>query len=396
MNKKYSPSITQISDISNFTINNQSNNNTLSILSTQSKCNNEHNIKNQKQNFNYQMKSYCISKNNKKDLFLDEDDIKNNENFKIFLNTLLNKKEFKSGFVNNTNNDITLYEDNSNIHSNKKFLLKKLSKKNNKYKNEILNSKSTSTNKERYISNSFRDNQIKNNSKTNNDFVPFQNELKNFLTPVPKIDKKQIRYDKDNKFNKNNDLQNNKEKKNIGVDCRIYEYFDYKNKRNKNKEEITKLAQTFSLKEFDGRMINKLYLTSKNKKNKKSKNNSFHYIKKYIPDNQIPKITFFSRNNDLKEKEIKNKISTMKANAFHFLKDKSQNISCKNCYTYYYKRKKDLNTIINRNRNRNNILLNQMFNPKSKFKLFYGNDRNLMPYIINFPNKKEIKSKLEN
>ena len=405
MNKQNSESKTQASETSIGTKNYLSFN-TLSIISSQSKYNIEQDIKNLNQKPIYQLNSNFISKNNKKDLFLDEDDIKNNENFKIFLDNLLTKEESKSEFVYKNNNIITLNDDNSSIHSNKKFFLRKLSKKNNKYKTKIMNDNSNQ--KDGYISYSLRDNKIKNKSRINNDFFPFQYKLKYFLSYVPKKDKKQINDSIENKCNKNIYLYNNNfeinnnflkflntEKKNIGIDCRTYEYFDHKNKRNKNKDEMKNLTQTFSLKEFDGRMLNKLYKSKKTNIKKKNKNNSFGYMKKLIPDYKIPRIIFFSRNNEMKEKKIENKINTIKENAIRFLKDKSQNnLFSKNSYTYYFKEKTDLNL----NNNSNNILLNQIYNAKSKYKLIYGNERNIIPYLRNFGKnyKKEIKKSKTN
>ena len=83
-NNKYSPSYSQANEISYKTIN-YPNINTLSSIQNQNKQKLEKNTIDECQKLLYQLTNYRPSMNNKKDFFFDEDDIKNNKNFQIFL-----------------------------------------------------------------------------------------------------------------------------------------------------------------------------------------------------------------------------------------------------------------------------------------------------------------------
>lgn len=405
MDKIISPKNMQINEALYRTIN-YPNINTIPINSIQ----NTSNItKNQKTSCCFHLSAHPPSINNKKNYFLDEDNTKNNENFKIFMDNLLSKDE-ASTILENKN---IFNNDKSCIHSNRKFFLKKLNKKMNKY--NINNNK---IKKEEDIYYSFQDNKIKNQSspKINNDFFHIQYKLKNFLSSVPKKSRKNIIYNKDyknisNNINIINDLDiNNKvldstnnilqsfntEKKNIGINCKISDYFLKSKKRNIN-DNMRQLAQTFSFKEFDGRMLNKIGEIDKiGKKTKKykNKNHSFNHIKKGIPPSIIPKIIYFSRNNTKRDKEAEHKLNTMKENVFHFLKDKSQNnIISKNCYNNTnYNEKTELNY-----NNQNKYLSKKFNNPIEKYRLIYSKEGkgkgNIMPFLKLFEKnyKKKIK-----
>ena len=140
------------------------------------------------------------------------------------------------------------------------------------------------------------------------------------------------------------------DKKEYGINCKINDFLFDKDKNKKkgntnkkirnNVDYLNKLTQTFSLKEFDGKMLNELIQienTEKSKKikNKNNKNNSFNQIRKYNSSYKIPNIIFHSRNNniDKKEKENKLKLMTMKEKVILFLKDKAQfNLTEKNTH----------------------------------------------------------------
>ena len=384
----------QINEVSYRTINYPT---TIPIISTQNRFNINNNMKN---SILFHFKTHRPSINNKKDFFFDEDDTKNNENFKIFMDNLLNKDE--SSTTLDTKN--FLNSDNSCIHSNKQFFLKKINQKNNKYdikKNLFI--------KEDDIYYSFQDNKLKNKSSTkiNNDFFQFQYKLKYFLSSVPKKCRKHLIYNKDCKYNNdlefnnyydstNNFLQSfNTEKKNIGINCKMSDYF-LKNKKTFINDNISKLAQTFSLKEIDGKTLNNIEtenIEKKYKKYKKYKNNSFNHIKKCIPENKIPKIIFFSRNNDKKDKETKHKLNTLKEKAYHFLKDKSTySLISKNSYKTNFNEKTELTNY------NNNYFSKNSNSPINKLKLIYSNERNIMPFLKIFEKnyKKKMKKKKMN
>ena len=392
---KYSPSITQTNETSYRTIN-YPNINTLSFI--QSKNNNK-TEKNQKSNCQklFQLNSHRSTINNNKNNLFDEDDTKNNENFVTFLDNLLNKED-SSKYLKTANFP---NEDNSSIHSKKNFFLKKINTKN------IKNSSINNNKKEEDIYYSFRDNKIKNksSSKINNDYLPFQYRLQNFMVSIPKKSRQQIILNNINNNNidfKNNILQNyNTEKKSIGINCQISDFYLNKQKNDNEDEDIIKLGQNYSLKQIDGTILTKFEnLVKSDKKPKKSNNRKkpLNHILKYFPDNNIPKIIFYSRNKVIRDKETEHKLNTMKENVIHFLKDKSN----------YSLTKKHSNTNNFRNINEKNYLnknltIGNIFpfktsnNPFFIFKLFYGNEKNLISYLKNFDRnykKKMNKKKL--
>lgn len=394
MDNKFSLSITPTNEASYKAIN-YPNINSLSIISSKNKDRIENKTS---QKLLFELCNQNSSMNNKKEFLIDEDDTKNNENFKIFLDNLLNKEES----VINLDNQNFANNDNSSIHSNKNFFLKKIYSKNNKY---IFNNIEK---KEEDIY-SFRDKKLKDKSsnKIINNFCPIQYKLKNFFSSIPENSKKQMIYD-DNKNNINNlDINKNNydsnknilqsfysEKKNVGIDCKMKDYFliKTKNGNNINNNDIIKLPQNLSLKQFDGRMLNKLsYIGNINKKSKKNKNNSFNHIKKYIPE-KIPKIIFYSRNKYREEKKVQQRLNTMKENAIHFLKDKSQNsLTSKISFITCHNNTNEKNGL-NINTDDTSIFYKEINNLNEKFRLTYSNERNLMPYLKAF--EKNYKKKL--
>ena len=84
-----------------------------------------------------------------------------------------------------------------------------------------------------------------------------------------------------------------------------------------------KNSQTFSLREFDGKMLRitkKLTYSQKIEKiPKKKKNNSYNYIRKILPKNIMQNILFPPKTDERREKENKLKLT----NAILFLKDKN-------------------------------------------------------------------------
>ena len=386
MKYNFSPSIYQTNEASYRTIN-YPNINSLSIIKNHNKQNTETNSTNKSPKLLYHLTIHRPLMNNKKDLFLDEDDTKNNENFQIFLDNLFNKED------NTTNIDEKFLrnEENLSINSNKKFFLGKI--KLNSYKYDINKNKKE---EEKYYS--FRENKkIKNKITTkinNKDYFQLQYKLKNFLFSIPKKSKKQIIYNNNNYNNKDyyknnfdstNDILQSfqTEKKNIGIDCKISDY--YNKKRNNTSNNLNKLTQTFSFKQFDGEMLNNLIeLGKSDKKSKKTKNNSFNHFNKYVPEFKIPKIIFYSRNNqEKKDKITEKKLNTMKENVMHFLKDKKYNLVPKNTFNN------------NKKINNTNIYSKDILNPFEKIKLIYGGGTNLIPYLVNFDKnyKKKMKKK---
>ena len=383
MDNKYSPSITQTNEASYRTIN-YPNINTLSFI----------------QSIN----------NNKNNLF-DEDDTKNNENFVTFLDNLLNKEE-STKYLETENFQ---NEDNSSTHSNKIFFLKKINTKNN-----IKNYKINNNKKEEEIYYSFRNNKIKNKSfsKINNDFFPFQYRLKNFMISIPKKSRQQIIYNKNiNTFDYQNNIlyAYNTEKKSVGINCQINDYFlNEPKKANNESDDINKLGNNLSLKQIDGRMLNKYNNYDKSyKKTKKIKNNkkSLNHIIKFFPDNKIPKIIFYSRNNYIKDREEKHKLNTMKENVMHFLKDKSHYSITKKHSSNTNNNVRNINDKNHLNKIGKNFPSKISYNLFSKIKLIYGNEKNLISYLksfeknykkninikkLNLNNKKKIFSSLKN
>ncbi len=194
--------------------------------------------------------------------------------------------------------------------------------------------------------------------------------------------------------NKNILLSFNSEKKNVGIDCKINDYFliKTKNKNNINNNDIIELPQTLSLKQFDGRMLNEL--NNIKKKSKRNKNNSFNLIKKHISECKIPKIIFYSRNNDMKDKKTQKKLNTMKEKAIHFLKDKTQNsFTSKKSFIINNNNISDKKGL-NLNTDSINYFCKEINNLNEKFRLTYSNEKNLMPYLKTFEkNYKKKKTK---
>jgi len=369
MKNKYYLLLPKASDTSSYIRINYHTINSLSNLSPKNK--NDDNSRNNPKKMLFQLGNHNLIMNNKRDHYLDEDDTKNNENFKIFMSTLLNKEEDSEVNLENKNTN----NEESNIRSNQKYLIKKLEEKNmNNF--DISNINNSITKEEFYYS--FRDNKflnkIKNKSfsKIKNDLTLNKYKFKNYISSVPKRNNRQKIYNISNRYYTNsneldihkNNINNKKnfstlnqilgsfqrDKKEYGINCKINDFLFDKDKNKKkenfnrkirnNVDYLTKLTQTFSLKEIDGKMLNELIQienTEKTKKikNKNNKNNSFNQIRKYNPSYKIPNIIFHSRNNniDKKEKENKIKLMTMKENAILFLKDKAQfNLTSKNTY----------------------------------------------------------------
>ena len=298
----------------------------------------------------------------------DEDDTKNNQNFKIFMNDLFKKDK--------DNNEI------SSIHSNQIFL----GKEKNNY--NIMNY----------------------NYKQNYNY--------NFKTSKYQKNKKYLSKEnniiENNSYN-NEELKNNEtEKRSIGSECNIINIFNEKRNRiSRNyllrKENsifgnnTAKNIQTFSFQEFDGKMLNKAreknYIKKVYKISKRNKNiNSFNSIRRIIPKNLIPKLMFQSRNLIKKEKEIKIKLLTMKENAILFLKDKGNINSNKNfeknnlINSYgYTNEKKDLTL----NKKSKNNLKNF---PLIKLKIFYNDkyNKNINKLEIKDRNMKLVDIKMKN
>ena len=406
MNNKYYLLIPKESDISSYIRINYHTINSLSNLSPKSK--NDENSRNIPKTL-FQLGNSNLIMNNKREHYLDEDDTKNNENFKIFMSTLLNKEEENEV---NLENKIMANNEESNIRSNQKYFIKKLEDKNiNNF--DFSNINNSITKEEFYYS--FRDNKflnkIKNKSfsKIKNDLSLYKYKFKNYISSIPKRNNRQKIYSISNRYYTNsneldihkNNINNKKnfstlnnilgsfqrDKREYGVNCKISDFLFDKDKNKKkenlnrkirnNVDYLSKLTQTFSLKEFDGKMLNELIQTENTEKTKKIKNNnnknySFNQIRKYNHSYKIPNIIFHSRNNiiDRKEKEYKHKLMTMKENAILFLKDKAQfNLTAKNTYNNSTE-KFDLNN------NRNNT---NFFNKETK-------NESKINYICTSPN----------
>ena len=387
MKNKYYLLLPKASDTSSYIRINYHTINSLSNLSPKNK--NNENSRNNPKKMIFQLGNHNLIKNNKKDHYLDEDDTKNNENFKIFMSTLLNKEDEPEVNLENKN---MVNNEESNIRSNQKYLIKKLEEKNiNNF--DISNINNSITKEEFYYS--FRDNKflnkIKNQSfsKIKNDLTLHKYKFKNYISSVPKRNNRQKIYNISSRYYTNsneldfhkNNINNKKnfstlnqilgsfqkDKKEYGINSKINDFLFDKDKNKKkenfnrkirnNVDYLAKLTQTFSLKEIDGKMLNDLIQieNTEKTKNKNNKNNSFNQIRKYNPSYKIPNIIFHSRNIniDKKEKENKIKLMTMKENAILFLKDKAQfNLKVKNTYINSPE-KLDLNN--NRNNNNTNF-----------------------------------------
>ena len=405
MNNIYCPSFTQTNEISYKTINYPSIKKK-SFASSENKLNIEEKQETPCQKLLCQLSGYRTMKNNKKNFILDEDDIKNNENFKLFMNNLLNKEDSTEAFLNSNivNNNINNYStNNTNIHSNKDFF----NNKKTEISFKIYNNKNK---KEEDLLYTFYHNKLRNKTciKIRNDAFPLHFDIKKYIDSMPKKINQQVMHDTDKNNNNDLDIDKNKvdeknsllafpkEKISVGINCKIIKKRNSKLQfKNKIKDSISQLSSTFSLKEFDGRMLNnsKLNQTFGNIPKKKNKNNSFNQIKKNIPEFKIPKIIFFSRNRDIKQTE--HKLNTMKENVLHFLKDKSyDSLTGKKIINNLYE-KNDFN---NSKYNTTGKISKNVLNPKAIIKYFLRNEFYLMPYIKNFEksyNKKIQKRNLD-
>ena len=168
MKNKYYLLLPKASDTSSYIRINYHTINSLSNLSPKNK--NDENSRNIPKKMLFQRGNHNLIINNKKEYYLDEDDTKNNENFKIFMSTLLNKEEESE--VNLENKNIANYEE-SNIRSNQKYFIKKLKEKNiNNF--DISNINNSIAREEFYYS--FRDNKFLNKIK-NNSFSKIKNDF---------------------------------------------------------------------------------------------------------------------------------------------------------------------------------------------------------------------------
>ena len=275
-----------------------------------------------------------------KEKISDEDDTKNNQNFKIFMDNLFKKDE--------DNNEI------SSIHSNKIFF----GKEKNNYTNII-----------------------------NNYFSSRNQKNEKFLS-------KKINNIENKTYNSENVKNNEIEKRSIGSECNLINIFNgkrYKSrnftfrKENSNFCSNTKNIQTFSFQEFDGKMLSKSKENNFFKKldkipKKHKKINSYNYIRKIIPKNLIPKIMFQASNILKRERENKMKLMAMKENAILFLKDKS------NIMSNRIVEKKNLINSYGCTNEKTKLNLNQKFTsniskfPLIKLKIYY-NEKNLIKYM---------------
>lgn len=273
---------------------------------------------------------------------LDEDDIKNNQNFNAFMKNLLKK------------DDDDDYNEISKIYSKNYFLRKKINV-----------------------------NALKNDSKENHDicYSSRNEKIKIYSIGINKKNKlKNMTFDKGKL--KTNEIV----KRSIGSECKIFQKKENKNSRNN----ILKFNNNTTFQEFDGKMLfkptEKKYLK---KFNKRKIVNSFNSIKKVIPKNVIEKILFTP--NIKKEKENKSKLITMKENVLLFLKDKKTTIDKKNeipnsINSYFYTNEKI------------NLSLNKKYShdkngfPLTKLKSFY-NEKDLIQNIKNFKILNENKVK---
>ena len=361
--------------------------NTISNNSSMNIFKKENNRKNciQKLIFERSNRHY-LNLNNKKNIIFDEDDTKNSENFKLFMDSLLHKEN--SGDISNNKNSIN--NDNSINHSTNNFFLNKL--------NYNINHKCSKKEDELYYS--FHSNKYISSPKKN---------LREMLCDIDnnkKIDIKKnsdLKIDidkcliKDTNFNSLDNILNQFEikTKNIGIDCKISDDYLFekakernitfnsnhknnrKNRNNRNNQNdrninIQKLTQTFSLREFDGRMIHELNKVEGNMKNSKKNSSKKYLLNKNKPDFKMPKIIFYSRNNTLNKENV-HQLMTMKENAILFLKDKTENQFLT----------KDSNTIKNKNINLNNMYFSkETYVPLTKLKKH--KEKNLIPFFKSF------------
>ena len=359
--------------------------NTVSNKSSMNIFKKENNRKNSIQKLIFERNNHqCLKMNHKKNIMLDEDDTKNSENFKLFMDSLLSKEN--SDDISNNKNSIN--SNNSINHSTNNFFMNKL--------NYNINHKCSKKEDDLYYS--FHDNK--------------------YISSFPKKRLREILCDIDNNKNidikKNSDFKINIDKfvikntnfnsldnilnqfqtktKNVGIDCKISEDYlfekakernitfnpNHRNKKNNkniknNRNKNDKLTQTFSLREFDGRMIHKLIKVGDNAKNSKKNNSKIFLLNKNKPDFKMPKIIFYSRNSNL-NKENMHQLMTMKENAILFLKDKTEN----------HFSTKDSNTLKNKNINFNNMHFSkETYVPLTKLKRF-NKEKNQIPFFKRF------------
>ena len=186
-----------------------------------------------------------------------------------------------------------------------------------------------------------------------------------------------------NKNNNFEDLKNNEiDKRSIGSECNINNYFMDKKIRNCRNFTFGKEKDIlgFSYQEFNGKMLTSnrekrnYYKKIEKLKKKERKTNSYNLARKIIP-----KIMFQSSDIIKKEKENKMKLLTIKENALLFLKDKNNKTNKhiekkKSIFSYAYTNEK-INFSLNK-KYKNNI----SNPPLSKLKMFY-NDKNLIKYF---------------
>lgn len=396
MKNKYFSPIPRTNEVLSYLNANYQTLNTISNKSSMNIFKKENNIKNSMRKLIFKRSNlHCLNLNNKNNIILDEDDTKNSENFKLFMDSLLNKEN--SGDISNNKN--SLNNDNSIINSSNNFFLNKL--------NYNINYKCSKKDEELYYS--FHDNKYLNKiqkiscSPYRNSSFP-KKRMREIICDIDnnkKIDikrNKDLNLDIDKYLVKNNNFNSldnildifQTKKKNIGIDCKISD--DYlmektkernntfnanrskiRNNRNDRNNNNQKLVQTFSLREFDGRMIQKLIKEEDNVKNSPKKNKKKYLLNKIIPAFKMPKIIFYSRNNNL-NKESMHQLMTMKENAIHFLKDKTDN----HFSTKYS------NTLKNKNINLNNMYFSkETYVPLTKLKKI-NKDKNAIPFFKSF------------
>ena len=311
--------------------------------------NNKISLFNQNKQFvkNSSTKFLKVSTNNHQNI--DEDDIKNNQNFNIFMKSLLKNDD----------------DDNKEI--------SKICSKNIFFRKKI------NLNSIKYYSN-----------ENQNNCLSSRNE-KNKIYSIGFHSNKKI---KNRTFNNGELIKNEINKKNTGLECKIFQ--KKKNQISRNNI-FTLFESNTTIQEFDGKMLYKPNETKYLKKfNKRKTFNSFNSIRKIIPKNLITKIMFVP-NNPKKEKENKAKLMAMKENVILFLKDKNSKIN-KNCETqnlinsYFYSREKKYLSL-------NKKLSHEAHNfPPAKPKSFYNVKdiiKNIKKSKIFFKNK--VKSeKLDN
>lgn len=309
---------------------------------------------------------HYLNVNHKKNIIFDEDDTKTSENFKLFMDSIFNKES--SSDISNKKHSINSY--NSIKHSTNNFLLNKL--------NYNINHKCSKKEDELYYS--FHDNKyISSFQKKKLREILYDNDNNKKIDIKKSSDLKII---KDINFNSLDNILNQfqTKTKNIGIDCKISDdnLFEKakerkrnitfnpniikkrnnKNNQNDRNNNIQKLTQTFSLREFDGRMIHELNKVEDNVKNSKNNGSKKYLLNKIKPDFKMPKIIFYSRNNNL-SKENAHQLMTMKENAILFLKDKTEN----------HFSTKDSNNMKNKNINLNNMYFSkETYAPLTKLK----------------------------